>query len=119
MFDWTTILTTVIATIASGGWIVSRRKRRQEEQTHLADIEAKKAEITAALRESETKYTREALDIYTTQVIQPLRDEIKRLSENQIRFQAAINAAPSCRHYPDCAVMRKLHADAESHGAQG
>lgn len=108
MFDYTTLITSVIAAATAGGWLVSATKRRQDNETHKAEIAAKEAEINATIRESETKYTREALEIYTTQVIQPLRDEITRLRENQIRFQAAINAAPSCRLYPDCVVVRRL-----------
>lgn len=108
MFDYTTLISAIIATATAGGWLVSATKRRQDNETHKAEIAAKEAEITATIRESETKYTREALEIYTSQVIQPLRDEIARLRENQIRLQAAVNAAPTCRHYPDCVVIRRL-----------
>lgn len=108
MFDYTTLITAIIAAATTGGWLVSATKRKQDSETHKAEIAAKEAEITATIRESETKYTREALEIYTSQVIQPLRDEIARLRENQIRLQAAVNAAPTCRHYPDCIVIRRL-----------
>lgn len=115
MFDLTEIVTAIIAAASAGGWIVTAAKRRQEAESHRAEIDAKQAEIQATIRDSETKYTREALDIYTTQVIQPLRDEITRLRENQIRFQAAINAAPTCRLYPDCVVIRRLQGDEDDH----
>ena len=110
MFDWSTIVTSLIAAATAGGWLMSATRRRHDNETHRAEIAAKEAEIAATIRESETKYTREALEIYTSQVIQPLRDEITRLRENQIRFQAAINAAPGCRIYPDCVVVRRLQA---------
>lgn len=110
MFEWSTIITSIIATLTAGGWLVSRHKRSQEAEEHKTKINAMEAKITASLRDSETKYTREALEIYTDNVVKPLRDEIRTLRENQIRFQAAINAAPACRMFPDCVVIRRLRS---------
>lgn len=110
MFEYTEIITTIIATLTAGGWLVSRHKRSQEAEEHKTKIEAMEAKITASLRDSETKYTREALEIYTDNVVKPLRDEIRILRDNQIRFQAAINAAPTCRLFPDCVVVRRLRS---------
>jgi len=110
MFEYTEIITTIIATLTAGGWLVSRHKRSQEAEEHKTKIDAMEAKITASLRDSETKYTREALEIYTDNVVKPLRDEIRTLRENQIRFQAAINAAPACRMFPDCVVIRRLRS---------
>lgn len=112
MFDVTEIITAVIATLTAGGWLVSRHKRSQEAEEHKTKVEAMEAKITASLRDSETKYTREALEIYTDNVVKPLRDEVRTLRENQIRFQAAINAAPTCEHYPNCIIIRRLRSTA-------
>lgn len=110
MFNWVDIATAIIAALTAGGWLVSRHKRSQESEEHKTKIEAMEAKITASLRDSETKYTREALEIYTDNVVKPLRDEVRILRENQIRFQAAINAAPACRLFPDCVVVRRLRS---------
>lgn len=110
MFNWVDIATAIIAALTAGGWLVSRHKRSQEADEHKTKIDAMEAKITASLRDSETKYTREALEIYTDNVVKPLRDEIRTLRENQIRFQAAINAAPACRMFPDCVVIRRLRS---------
>lgn len=115
MPDWTEIAASIIAALTAGGWLISRRKRKQESEEHATKIAAMEAKITASLRDSETKYTREALDIYSEQVVKPLRDEIKVIRENQIRFQAAINLAPTCRIFPDCVVIRKLRSEADDH----
>lgn len=120
MFEFTQIITAIIATLTAGGWLVSRHKRSQEAEEHKTKIEAMEAKITSSLRDSETKYTREALEIYTDNVVKPLRDEIRTLRENQIRFQAAINAATACRLFPDCVVINKLrtpktHRDGDPH----
>lgn len=110
MFNWVDIATAIIAALTAGGWLVSRHKRSQEAEEHKTKIDAMEAKITASLRDSETKYTREALEIYTDNVVKPLRDEVRTLRENQIRFQAAINAAPSCHLFPDCVVIRRLRS---------
>lgn len=120
MFEYTEIISAIIAALTAGGWLVSRHKRAQENEEHKTKIEAMEAKITASLRDSETKYTREALEIYTDNVVKPMRDEIRTLRENQIRFQAAINAAPTCRLFPDCVVINKLrtpktHRDGDTH----
>lgn len=110
MFEYTEIISAVVAALTAGGWLVSRHKRSQEAEEHKTKIDAMEAKITASLRDSETKYTREALEIYTDNVVKPLRDEVRILRENQIRFQAAINAAPACRLFPDCVVVRRLRS---------
>ena len=110
MFEYTEIISAVVATLTAGGWLVSRHKRNQEAEEHKTKIDAMEAKITASLRDSETKYTREALEIYTDNVVKPLRDEVRTLRENQILFQAAINAAPACRLFPDCVVVRRLRS---------
>ncbi|MBO7182837.1 MAG: hypothetical protein J6V49_01745 [Bacteroidales bacterium] len=108
MPDWTEIISAALAALAGGGWLLTSHRRRQEKEEHTTKMEAMQAKITASLRESETKYTREALEIYTDNVVKPLRDELKTIRENQIRFQAAINLAPTCRIFPDCVVIRRL-----------
>lgn len=110
MFEYTEIISAVIAALTAGGWLVSRHKRSQEAEEHKTKIEAMEAKITASLRDSETKYTREALEIYTDNVVKPLRDEVRTLRENQIRFQAAIDAAPDCHLFPNCVVVRRLRS---------
>ena len=122
MLEWTEIVASVIAALTAGGWLLSRHRRKQEKEEHSAKMEAMQAKITASLRDSETKYTREALEIYTDNVVKPLRDELKTIRENQIRFQAAINLAPTCRIFPDCVVIRRLRQptkDGDNHADGG
>lgn len=108
MHDYLNLIPEVLGLFAAGGWLLSNHRRRQEKEEHATKMEAMQAKITASLRDSETKYTREALEIYTDNVVKPLRDELKTIRENQIRFQAAINLAPTCRIFPDCVVIRRL-----------
>lgn len=107
------ILPEVIAALMAGGWLVSRSKRKKDEEEHRAKLAAMEAKITTSLRDSETKYTREALEIYTDNVVKPLRDEIRILRETQIRYQEAIKYATNCHLYPHCIILQRLQKSAD------
>ena len=100
MLDVTTIITAVIATLTAGGWLTSRRLRRRDDETHRAELAKLQAELTASIKDSETKYVREALAIYSENVVKPLQDQLHKYREEQVRFQEAVNSAPSCPMYP-------------------
>ena len=112
MFEWTTIITSFLATIAGAGWLKSHPDRRIERESHNKELLEKEASIISNLRESETKYTREALEIYTQQVVEPLRKQLNRNTAAIARYQGAINMAPRCRLYPDCVIVRELRDNA-------
>lgn len=118
MLDYLQYLPEVLTALMGGGWLVSRWRRRQERDNHAAQLAQKEAELTATLRDSETKYTREALEIYTEQVVKPIREELQRLNDKQVRYEDAINRAPLCRMYPDCVVVHKLRGQ-ENDNNQG
>lgn len=98
----------LIAALMGGGWLLSGYRRRHERETHAQEMRQQEALLAATIRDSETKYTREALEIYTTQVVEPIRQELQRLNEKQIRYEEAINRAPNCSIYPDCVVIHHL-----------
>lgn len=108
MLDITTIITAVIATLTAGGWLTSRRLRRRDDEIHRAELAKLQAELTASIKDSETKYVREALAIYSENVVKPLQDQLHQYRDEQVRFQEAVNSAPSCPMYPDCVIVRKL-----------
>ena len=108
MLDYLNILPEVMAALMGGGWLVSRWRRKQERENHTAELAKKDAELLATIRDSETKYTREALEIYTQQVVEPMRQQLDRNTQAIARYQGAIDCAPSCRLYPDCVILHKL-----------
>lgn len=122
MFDYVEIIPAVIAALTAGGWLVSRHKRKQDEEEHKTKIEAMEAKITSSLRDSETKYTREAIEIYNDQVVKPIREQSQRNTEKLARLEGAIALAPNCRIYPDCIILKKLrgtplHHDHDTKGS--
>lgn len=111
--DYLNILPEILGTIAAGGWLMSRHRRKQERENHAAELAKKDAELLATIRDSETKYTREALEIYTQQVVEPMRQQLDRNTQAIARYQGAIDCAPSCRLYPDCVILHKLRNKAK------
>ena len=123
MPDISSILPEIIAALTAGGWFYSARRRKQERESHEAEMKKANADLIAALRDSETKYTREILDTYNQQVVEPMRQQLERNTNAIARYQGAIDMAPSCRLYPDCVVVRKLqsapdHHDPHPHGVE-
>ena len=119
MLDYIDIIPAVIAALTTGGWLVSRRKRSKEDDEHKTKLSAMEAKITASLRDSETKYTREAIEIYNEQVVKPIREQSQRNTEALARLQGAIDMAPTCRIYPDCVILRKLQSKTKDDRKQG
>lgn len=108
MFDWSTIIPSAIATLAGAGWFKSWQTRRHDKENHAKEMLEKEAEIIAKLRESETKYTKDVLETYNQQVVEPIRQQSQRNTEKLARLEGAIDMAPTCRIYPDCVILRKL-----------
>lgn len=117
MPDWTQIVTEVIAALTAGGWLMSRRNRRKDRERHAAEIDQLRADLDRTIKQTETSYVKDALEIYSENVVKPLRDEVQRNTEKIIRFEAAVAAAPTCRLYPDCVVIRRLQGEPTDDGA--
>lgn len=115
MLDWSSIIPTVLATLAGAGWLKTAHDRRKEKESHNKEMVSKEAEIISKMRESETKYTKEALDIFNEQVVKPIREQSQRNAEKLARLEGAIDMAPTCRLYPDCVILRKLQASAKDY----
>lgn len=108
MLDWTTIIPAILATLAGAGWFKTWRDRKKDNESHARDMVAREAEIIAKLRESESKYVNDVLETYNKQVVEPIKQQSQRNAENLARFEGAVAAAPSCRIYPDCVIIRRL-----------
>ena len=114
MLEHLSILPELLIALFGAGWGLTAWRKRKERETHAAEMAEKEAEITSKLRESETKYTREALEIYTQQVVEPLRQQCERNTIEIARYQGAIDKAPSCRIFPDCIVVRELQSKGDN-----
>lgn len=114
MLDWSVIIPSIVATLAGVGWFKTWRDRKHDNETHARDMIEREADIIAKMRESETKYVHEILETYNQQVVEPIRTQSIKNAENLARFEGAVAAAPTCRIYPDCVILRKLQGTADA-----
>ena len=110
MLDWSIIVPSVLATLAGAGWFKTWRDRKKDNDAHARDMIEREADIIAKLRESETKYVHDVLETYNSQVVEPIRAQSAKNAENLARMEGAVAAAPTCRIYPDCVILRKLQS---------
>ncbi len=115
MFDPLTILTTVLSTLTAGGWLMSRRLRKKEDEKHAVELEHARAEADALRQRSELDYTKEVLEIYSAHIVQPLKEQIELTNKRLDIYEYAINQAISCRLYPDCPVLLRLQNARKDH----
>jgi hypothetical protein len=108
MFDWVSIASLVATTLTGGGWLMSRRLRKKEDEKHVIELEHARAEADALRQRTELDYTKEILELYSAHIVQPLKDQIDLTNKRLDNYEVAINQAPKCRLYPDCPVLVRL-----------
>lgn len=114
MYDWVTLITTIVSTIAAGGWLTSRHLRKKEDEKHQVELEHARAEADALRQRTELDYTKEILEIYSAHIVQPLRDEISLTNKRLDMYEMAINQAPTCKLYPACPVLMRLQSQKQN-----
>lgn len=114
MFDVPTLVSSVIAALSAGGWLMSRRLRMKEDEKHAVELEHARAESEALRQRTELDYTKEVLEIYSAHIVQPLQEQINDIKERLKHDEQAIRTAYSCRLYPNCPVISKLQKQGES-----
>lgn len=108
MFDTVTVITTVLSTLTAGGWLMSRRLRKKDDEKHAVELEHARAEADALRQRSELDYTKEVLEIYSAHIVEPLKEQIALTNKRLDLYEYAINQAISCTLYPDCPVLLRL-----------
>ena len=103
--DWTSIVLGVLTLIGGCGWIVDRRKHKQEVEGLKADNRQKDMELSK-------QYVSE----FRTYIAEPLQREVGELRNevNQLRY--ALQKIGDCPHSASCPVYDELQR--QSHGDQ-
>lgn len=115
MFDsWISIVASVIAALSAGGWFVSKRQRKLDEEKHAVELEHARAEADALRQRTELDYTKEVLEIYSAHIVKPLQDQINEVKKRLDRYDFAISKAPICSLYPNCPVLIELQSPADN-----
>lgn len=89
------IILAVLALVGNCGWIVAKRKYRQE--VRKAEAEADREEFNLS-----AEYVKE----FKEQVYAPLSEELQKL-------RSAIDKVSTCALYPDCPVVRDLRHEGD------
>lgn len=118
MFDTVTIITTVLSTLTAGGWLMSRRLRKKDDEKHAVELEHARAEADALRQRSELDYTKEVLEIYSAHIVEPLKEQIALTNKRLDLYEYAINQAISCTLYPDCPVLLRLQDARKDHNKE-
>lgn len=118
MFDTVTVITTVLSTLTAGGWLMSRRLRKKEDEKHAVELEHARAEADALRQRSELDYTKEVLEIYSAHIVEPLKEQIALTNKRLDLYEYAINQAISCTLYPDCPVLLRLQDARKDHNKE-
>lgn len=95
--DWTSIVLGILTLIGGCGWIVDRRKHKQEVEGLKADNRQKDMELSK-------QYVSE----FRTYIAEPLQREVGELRNevNQLRY--AIQRIGDCPHRDECPVREQL-----------
>ena len=115
MFDVSTLVSSILAALSAGGWLMSRHLRKKEDEKHAVELEHARAEADALRQRTELDYTKEILEIYSAHIFQPLRDEINLTNKRLDMYEMAINQAPTCKLYPACPVLMRLQSQKQNH----
>lgn len=108
MFDVTTIVSSILATLSTGGWLMSRRLRKKDDEKHQVELEHARAEADALRQRNELDYTKDILEIYSAHIVQPLKDQIDLTNKRLDLYEYALNEAPTCLLYPACPIIMRL-----------
>lgn len=108
MLDWVSIVSLAATTLTGGGWLMSKRLRKKDDEKHQVELEHARAEADALRQRSELDYTKEILELYSAHIVQPLKDQIDNTNKRLDNYEIAINQAPRCKLYPDCPVIVRL-----------
>lgn len=115
MFDWVALISSILATVAAGGWLTSRHLRKKQDEKHQVELEHARAEADALRQRTELNYTKEVLEIYSAHIVQPLQIQIDEVRTRLDRDEKAISMAFNCKLYPNCPVLISLQSQSQDY----
>ena len=104
--EWTSIVLALITALGGCGWLIDRKKHRQE-------IESLKADN----RQKDMNLSRDYVTEFRTYIAEPLQREVGELRTEVAQLRHAIQAIDVCPHRVGCPVadvmQRKSEGDAQ------
>ena len=100
--EWTSIVLALITALGGYGWLIDRKKHRQE-------IESLKADN----RQKDMNLSKDYVTEWRTYIAEPLQREVSELRSEVAQLRHAIQAIETCPHRDGCPVVDRMreHAD--------
>lgn len=95
--DWTSIILALITLLGGCGWIIDRKKHRQE-------IESLKADN----RQKDMNLSKDYVTEWRTYIAEPLQREVGELRAEVAQLRHAIQRIADCPHSGNCPVREQL-----------
>lgn len=103
MMDWTSIILGVLTLLGGCGWLIDRKKHRQEIESLKADVRQKDMELGKMY-----------VDEFRSNIADPLRQEVLELREQIDQLRNAIQRIDRCPHRDTCPVYDELRKQSQS-----
>ena len=94
---WTEIILGLFTLISSFGWIIDRKKHRQEVESLRADVKQKELDLS-----------KDYVTEWRTYIAEPLQREVNELRNEVAELRHAIELVSDCPHRDGCPVRAEL-----------
>ena len=100
---WSNIILGILTLLGGCGWLIDRKKHRQE-------IESLKADN----RQKDMNLSKDYVTEWRTYIAEPLQREVGELRQEVAELRNAIQRIADCDYRAECPVLRKLQHSAKS-----
>ena len=101
--DVTAIILAIISFLSGLGWMLDRKKHRQEVEALRADVKQKELDLS-----------KDYVTEWRTYIAEPLQREVGELRNEVAALRNAIQKIDACPHRDGCPVIGELQRNAKS-----
>ncbi len=101
--DWSNIILGLLTLLGGCGWLIDRKKHRQE-------IESLKADN----RQKDMNLSKDYVTEFRTYIAEPLQREVGELRAEVAQLRHAIQQVGECDYRTECPVLRELQHESHS-----
>ena len=95
--DWTSVVLALITMVSGLGWMLDRKKHRQEVEALRADN-----------RQKDMNLSKDYVTEWRTYIAEPLQREVGELRQEVAQLRYAIQKIDACPHRDNCPVIGEL-----------
>ena len=100
--DWTSVVLALITMVSGLGWMLDRKKHRQEVENLKADVKQKELDLS-----------KDYVTEWRTYIAEPLQREVGELRQEVAQLRYAIQKIDACPHRDGCPVIGELLRSAQ------